>query len=372
MWKRSVATSISGAVLALLLAACGSSPTSGGQVPGQVEQHASEVYGELSRLSGQEREAELKRLARQEQELSIYTSNTDIDELVKSFEDAHGIRVNVYRTNSESVLQRVLQERKANFTGVDLVETNALQLNVLNEEGVLHPYEGRLRDRVREEGQAEGWTASRFNVFVVGSNTDLVKPGEEPKSLEELAEPRWKGRISLEVGDADWFTALFRYYRDAGHDEEETISLFKGLAANAKVVKGHTVQGELLSAGPFAVAVSAYSHTIDKAAAKGAPVSWRPRSGKPIQPIVVRPNGIGLVRTATSPAAAVLFLEWSLTEGQRLMADKFRVGALLGGDDPLARLKVVAVPEPEVLNDPRKWDDLYARVVEGGEEVGSR
>jgi len=39
------------------------------------------------------------------------------------------------------------------------------------------------------------------------------------------------------------------------------------------VEKGHTSWGELLSSGQFGVALSIYSHTVDKAAAKGAPVA---------------------------------------------------------------------------------------------------
>jgi iron(III) transport system substrate-binding protein len=373
MWKRNVATSIHGAVLAVLLVACGGNPTGGqhGASPAG-QQHAREVYDKLATLSGQERTAELKRLSGEEKELSVYTSNTDIDDIVKGYESAYGIKVNVYRANSESVLQRILQERSANFAGADLVETNAGEMNVLNKEGALYPYRGGLRDQVRKEGQAEGWTATRFNVFVVGWNTTLVKPGEEPRTIEELADPRWKGRISLEIGDVDWFSALYRYYKDAGRSDEQILALFGRIAANAKVTKGHTVQGELLSAGQFGASVSAYSHTIDKAAAKGAPVSWKPSSGQPVQPIVIRPDGAGLMTTAKSPAAAVLFMDWELTGGQRLLAQSFRVSALAGGDDPLAGLKVVTVPEQELLDDPRKWDDLYARVLQGREQVGGR
>jgi iron(III) transport system substrate-binding protein len=239
----------------------------------------------------------------------------------------------------------------------------------MNSEGLLYPYQGELRDAVRKEGQANGWTASRFNVFVVGWNTQKVKPGEEPKSLEELADPKWKGKVSMEVGDVDWFAALYKYYLDQGKSEDQIRQLFTGIAANSKVVKGHTTQGELLSAGQFAVTVSSYSHTIDKAAEKGAPVSWRPASGPPVQPIVVRPNGVALMKTAANPAAAMLFVDWELTEGQKILQKAFRIGSIPGANDPLAGFQVVAVPEQELLADPKKWDTLYADIVRSGQEV---
>ena len=82
-----------------------------------------------------------------------------------------------------------------------------LELGVAAQEGLLYPYKSELRDSVLEAGRkAEDWTATRFNVFVIGWNTDKVKADEVPKSLEELAEPQWKGRVSMELGDVDWFT----------------------------------------------------------------------------------------------------------------------------------------------------------------------
>jgi iron(III) transport system substrate-binding protein len=364
-----VATRTATAVAAtLVLAACGGSPTgsdNGSQEStGSGNSAAVETYERINALSGQERTDELVSCAEEEGALSIYTSNTDMEDLVEEFGDLYDIEVSVYRGNSESVLQRVIQEQKADFFGNDILETNALELNVSQQEGFLSPYESELRDAVREEGQAEGWTATRFNTFVVGWNTDLVKPGEEPKSFEELAEPKWAGKVSMEVGDVDWFAALHTYFVDQGRSEEEATELFKAIAANSSMAKGHTVQGELLSAGQFAVTVSSYSHTIDKAAADGAPVAWRPASGDPVQPIVVRPNGIGLMKTATNPCAAMLFVDYELTGGQKVFADKFRVGATEEAAESIAGLEVVAVPEKDMLDNSAKWDDLYAEVTD--------
>lgn len=375
MRQKIILRSVAAAAAVLLLAACGSSPTASGngQAGGndaakQAAAKAQEVYDRINGLTGEERRKTLVELAEKEGKLSIYTSNTDMDKLVKAFEDTYDIEVSVYRGNSESVLQRVLQEQKANYLGNDFVDTNAGELNILNAEKMLYPYKGELRDQVRKEGQADGWTASRFNVFVVGWNTSKVKPGQEPKSFEELADPKWKGQVSMEVGDVDWFAGLYKYYLDQGKSEAEVKDLFTRIAANSKIAKGHTTQGELLSAGQFAVTVSSYSHTIDKAADKGAPVTWRPASA-PVQPILIRPNGFALMKNATNPAAAMLFADWELTEGQKILEEAFRIGSIPTGKDPLAGLKVIAVQEQELLDDPKKWDTLYSDIVQAGQEV---
>lgn len=357
----------------IVLAACGGSPTAspGSDTAQQggdsaATSKAVKTYERINALSGTARTDELKKCAEEEGELSIYTSNTDMDDLVKEFEDSVDVTVSVYRGNSESVLQRVLQEQKAKFNGNDVIETNALELNVAQKEGYLSPYEGELRDSVRKEGQAEGWTATRFNLFVVGWNTNLVKPGQEPKTFEELTDPKWKGKLSMEIGDVDWFTALYQHFLKQGKSEQEVTDLFKRIAANSKIAKGHTVQGELLSAGQFAVTISSYSHTIDKAADKGAPVAWKPASGEPVQPVVVRPNGIGLMKTASNPCAAMMFVDYELTGGQKVFEKKFRVGATEEAAKAIAGLDVVAVPEQEMLDNSKKWDDLYAEVTQSG------
>jgi iron(III) transport system substrate-binding protein len=362
------------AICAVSLAACGGSPTGGDSASkgagSKAEEKAKKVYDQINGLTGQARTDKLVELAEKEGELSIYTSNTDIEDLIEVFEDNYDIDVSVYRGNSESVLQRVLQEQKANYFANDVLETNALELNVSNQEDFLYKYDSELRDAARDEAKAQNWTGTRFNVFVIGWNTKLVKPGEEPKSFEELADPKWKGKVSMEVGDVDWFTALYDHYLEQGKSEQEVKDLFAKVAANSKVVKGHTVQGELLSAGQFAVTVSSYSHTIDKAANEdGAPVAWRVE-GAPVEPLVVRPNGIGLMKNAANPAAAMLFVDFELTEGQKIFEDAFRIGSIPTGKDPLAGFEVIPVPEQKLLKDPKPWDELYADITQGGQQVG--
>lgn len=356
------------AVLSAVLSACGS-PTAAGSDNGatKVDSHAKEVFDRYNDLSGQERTDALVAEAEEEGELSVYTSNTDLDSIVDAFTDKYDIDVNVYRGNSESVLQRVLQESKAGFAGVDLVETNSGELNILGEEGLFYPYESEYRDAVRPEGQKEHWTADRFNVFVVAHNTDMVKASELPTSIEGFAAPKWKGKISMELGDFDWFSAMFNYFVEQGKTEAEVTEMFKAIAANAKVVKGHTVQAELLSAGEFAVGISMYSHSVQEGTEDGRPITWQPKGAAPVQPLVLRPNGAGLMGNAQHPAAALLFMDFLLTDGQKNIADEFRVGSVPTADDPLAGLETIEVDEEEMLNNAEKWEDLYAEILRGGE-----
>lgn len=354
----------------LVLAGCGGSPTaSNGAGGGETQTPAEQVYAELNGLSGDERTSKLTELAKQENSLSLYTSNTDMEKVVAAFEAKYDIKVNTYRANSETVLQRMLQEAGSNYKGADIVETNAGELNALKQENLLADYDSELRDKVRSEGQKDGWTADRFNAFVIGWNTNKVAAADQPTSLEELTGPEWKGRVAMEIGDVDWFAALYKYYESQGQSEDQILGFFRQLASNSKITKGHTVMGELLSAGQFDVAVSVYSHTVENAAADGAPVAWLHPDGKPVGPVVLRPNGAGLLKTAQHPATAVLFMDYLLSDGQQQIADANRMGSIPTGDDPLAGVTVITPPEEELLTDSKKWNDLYAQVVQGGEQT---
>lgn len=355
---------VAGAVV-LALAACGGSPTSGADDVVKIDEHAQEVFDEYNALSGSDRTDALVAAAQAEGELSIYTSNSDLEDIADAFSDKYDIDVNMYRGNSESVLQRVLQESGAGYHGVDLIETNAGELNVLQSEGLLYPYQSEFRDQVREEGKKEAWTATRFNVFVVAWNKDNVAPGSEPTSLEDFLLPEWKGRVSMEVGDVDWFATIYNYYLEQGKSEAEVDQFFADLAADSKAVKGHTVQAELLSAGEFDAGVSMYSHSVDEGEDEGKPITWRPSSGNPVEPLVLRPNGAALAGTAQHPAAALLFLDFLLSsEGQQFIADDYRIGSVPTADDPLAGLEVLSVDEELLLKDGEAWDKKYASIVQ--------
>lgn len=365
-----------GALAALALTACGGSPTATTNAGAEGEpapaSRAESVYAEIAELSGQQRRDELVKRAEEEGSLTIYTSMTSdvADAVVEAFEDSFDIDVSLYRAGSETVLQRILQEQQAKFAGNDVIETNATELFALANEGALADYQGERRDLVPEAGQFEGWTATRFNLFAPSWNTNLVAGlGGPPKSWEDLADPRFDGQLSMEVGDYDWYLTLYKYWQEQGKSEAEIDKLFADMADGAKIVKGHTVQGELMSAGQFAVVASNYTYLVERVKKKGAPVDYKPL----VEPVIARPNGIGLMRTATNPAAAMLFADWLLEEGQLVIAEEGLTASIAaGGEDPLKGADVIPVDVEALLNESDMWSKKYEAVIQGGEQVAKK
>lgn len=365
-----VAIGIAG--LALAMTGCGGSPVggSGGSGDGDGPTKAEKFFKEMNGLPDQERRDKLVSLAQEEGELDFYTSMTSevADPVAEAFTDEFDVDVNLYRAGSETVLQRILQEAGAGYAGNDVVETNATEMFALGDkEGLLADYVGDRRDLVPDTGRFEDWTATRFNLFAISWNTTKVKPGEEPQKWEDLADPKWDGKMSMELADYDWYLNLYGYWEKQGKSTEEIDKLFTDMAEGAKIVKGHTVQGELMSAGQFAVTASNYTYLVENLKRKGAPVDYTPL----VEPVIARPNGLGLMKTADHPAAAMLFADWILDEGQQVMVDLGLTPAIppTGSKDPLAGVEVLPYDVEAVLNESDEWSKKYDDLVSRGKLV---
>jgi iron(III) transport system substrate-binding protein len=369
MLKRTTRTLTGIAVVAALtlVGGCGS-PSASKESSGPTK--AEKVYDKIAKLSGTERRAELVKEAKAEGgQLNLYTSMTSdvADAVSEAFSDKFDIDVNLYRASSETVLQRILQEAGANFAGNDVVETDALEMYDLNKEKLLADYEGPQRDKVADDGRFDGWTADRYNIFAPSWNTKLVKKGQEPTSWEDLADPKWNGKLAMELSDYDWYLSLRQYWEKQGKSDSEIDKLFSDMADGSKTVKGHTVMGELLSAGQFAVSASNYTYLTQQVADKGAPVAYKPL----VEPLIVRPNGFGLMKTAAHPATAALFADWLLDEGQKTLVEQ--------GLDPtvpppgtksiLDSTEKFDVDVNEIGENEKKWSDKYDKLLEQGDEV---
>ena len=368
---RTVARTALAAGTVLVLAACGGNPTSstsgddGGSESGPTA--AEELYEELAGLSGQERRDRLVELAAEENGLNLYTSMTSdvADAVTEAFSDAFDIDVSVYRAGSETVLQRILQEQDAGFAGNDVVETNATELLALQQEGVMAPCIDQERvDLVPEAGQFDDWTATRFNLFSPSWNTNIISGDMVPTSWEDLADPKYDGQLSMELGDYDWYLTLYGYWQEQGKSDEEINQLFADMVDGAKLVKGHTVQAELMSAGEFGVTASNYTYIVQRAKADGAPVEVEPL----VDPVIARPNGGSCMKTAENPATAMLFMDWMLTEGQDVIVEE-QLTPAIDESGSLDGVSIIPVDTDALLNESDKWSAEYDELLSGGEVI---
>jgi iron(III) transport system substrate-binding protein len=312
------ASNIAAVVLALLVCGCGGSNGSS-----QPERKVNDVLASVAGLSGKARTARLRELAQAEGgRLDLYSTlgGDTLEKLIDDFEDRYDVSIAAYRADSDILLARILEEDKADFRGSDVVQANGLAMTVLRKRDLLVPFTTPVTRSLAENAVYDGWIAYQSNPFAVTWNTKLVPSSERPRSWEELAEPRWRGRLALEEDDVDWYKTLRDYWvEEAGKTEEDADRLFEAIGRNAVVVSGHTLAAQLQAAGEFELAVN-YTSAADRIAREGAPISWRPA----VEPVIWQPNGVGLVRGAPHPATALLFADYLLNEGQKILAEDFR------------------------------------------------
>jgi iron(III) transport system substrate-binding protein len=344
---------------ALAFTACGGSSDAG-----ESAQSLDDVLAAIDGLSGAERTAELQRLAAEAGgELNLYTSTSiePVDALASAFEDAYDIDVGVYRATSDALTQRMIEEQRAGYRGSDVVESNTPSLVPLSEEGILADYESPKLAGLVPGSVGDGWIADKFNTFVATWNTDRVPKGEEPRSYEDLADPRWKGRLALEADDSDWYKTVREHLAVSGKTPAEIDRIFSDIARNATFVNGHTLMTQLVAAGEFDVTPHAYLHTVEDMVDDGAPLAWKPV----VAPVISRADGIAVVRDAAHPAAALLFVDFVLDEGQEVLAD----AALTPARKDLAVPSSIpqrAVDVPDFVANLDEWTQRYEDLVRLG------
>ena len=360
-------------VVALALGACGKSVTSGGTGGGAAGASADKVYQQLNSLPADQQRAKAIELAKKEGTLELYTSLTDelVAPVKESFEKQTGVKMNVFRAASETVLQRALQESSANRTGNDAIETNFGEMGTLAKQGVLADYRGSAYGGVPESGRFQGWLADRLNIMLPAWNTKLIKPGQEPRSWEDLADPRFKGKLTMELTDSDWYENVTKSWQRAGKSQAQIDELWRKIVANANVAKGHTVMAELLGAGQTAVDAMNYSYITQNTADKGAPVAYRSADGIAHTVGFARPQGVGMMKGAKHPAAAWLFNDWMLNEGQKLLVSLGLTPSVkVPGDKSLQGVTLEPYDVKGLTADSKTWDDRYDRLLRGLKQIG--
>lgn len=345
----------------LLLAACG-----GSGEPSASRTTVADTLAAVEGLSGAEREQKLAQLAADQGggALTVYTSSTlsYMEQLGDEFEDAYDLDVAIYKTTSDALAPRLLEESEAGFRGSDVVETNIPTLVVLDGEGILEPYDSPRLAGLVQGSKGKAWIGDKANTFVVAWNTDRVAEGEAPTSFEDLADPKWKGRVALEADDSDWFKTLWEHLVDGGNSPEEVDRLFSGIAANATFVNGHQLMLQLVAAGEFDVTVNAYLHNVKELQAEGAPLDWQPA----VEPLISKPDGIAVVEEARNPAAALLFVDFVLGRGQEIFAEASLTPTRKDLGVP-PTIEQISMDVPDYVAHADEWVQRYEDLVRLGE-----
>ena len=237
-----------------------------------------------------------------------------------------GMKVNHVDGTSDKLAARIIAEARGGRTIVDVLEFDIQDVRNVYLQKLLA--EKPIPEAAAYPANLKGsyWVANNL-IFINGAwNTDKVKPGEEPKTLDDFGDPRWKDRLIGEPRDAVMLIGLTHKFNNL---EKARAVLAKIAANNVEFHKGHSDLAELLVAGQAAACFTCYTHHYPGRIKKGAPVGYMLTEG------VATIIPTAMPKNPPHPNSALLYARWSDSEeGQAAYAK--------GGRNP-AHPKVEAI-----------------------------
>jgi iron(III) transport system substrate-binding protein len=260
--------------------------------------------------------------ARKEAKVILYSS-MDLpvgEKLGRAFEAKYpGIEVQIERSGSERLFQRVAQEFSSGIRAADIINSSdASHFISWKKNGWLAPFvtEDIAQHFLPEFRDPDGMSAtSRIYLSSIAYNTNLVKPEDAPKSLADLLDPKWAGKMvkAHPAYSGTIMTATFQIVRELGWEYLEKLSKQRVMQ-----VQSSTDPPKKLSLGERAIMADGNEYGVVLLKEAGQPVEpVYPTEGTPT---ISGPTGI--FATAPHPSAARLFQAWLHTrETQQFFAD---------------------------------------------------
>jgi iron(III) transport system substrate-binding protein len=195
--------------------------------------------------------------------VTVYVSTDRVfsEPVLREYERRSGVKVNaVYdteETKSTGLANRLIAEQGRPQADV-FWSNEPVRTLVLKQRGVLAAYRspsatGIPETLIDKEGY---WTGFSARIRVIAYNTRLVKPEEAPRSVFDLADPKWRGQVAIadpRFGSTSFHVAAL--YAMAG--DEKMDDFFKRLKANGvRLVPGNSVVRDLVARGEVKVGLT--------------------------------------------------------------------------------------------------------------------
>ncbi len=232
-------------------------------------------------------------------EVVVYTSVDDVfaRPVAEQFEKETGVAVRLVpdteETKSAGLLNRLIMEKERPQADV-FWSGDPVRAALLKAKSVSAPYRSPRADGLpRQFSDLEGyWTGFSARARVLIYNRNLVSEGQEPMSVLDLLEPRFKGKACIAnplFGTTSMHAAAL--FMILGEDKAKAF--FEGFSANdGKMLSSNGEVRRRVAAGEFAVGIT---DTDDVNVAR--------LEGKPVKMVYPDANGMG---TLIIPNCAVL------------------------------------------------------------------
>ncbi len=250
-----------------------------------------------------------------EEELVVYSGRREVfmKPLMEEFQKEARVKLSVKYGKTGELANLIILEKGDPRADVFLaVEPGTMEL--LRRQGLLDPYTSPNARFIPADYKAKdgSWTGLAGRARVIMYNRNLIKEGEIPKSVFDLADPKWKGKVAMDSSRERsvllWLASIVAVKGEAFAKE-----YFEQLARNVKVFPGHTEVRKAVGRGdlPLGIVNHYYYHLQLK---EGSPVGViYPDQGPGEIGTLVFPSTIAILKGAKHPKAARAFVDFMLT-----------------------------------------------------------
>ncbi|MET0502646.1 MAG: extracellular solute-binding protein [Candidatus Binatia bacterium] len=321
---------------------------------------AEETLAKINRLPPAERQATLVKEAKNEKTVVWYApmNREDLRQFTSAFEAEYPfLKVEVLTSGPQSLLNRILTEHRAGKYNHDTLNIRSSALYTLRKANSIMRYDTPNRRLLRagfydKEGYFNGLWAS---LMVYLFNAKQVSRAEAPKSITDLLQPKWKGKLGMDQDADDWLAAVMDFYGD-----EKGKQMARSLGAQAlHIRKGRTLVSQLVAAGEFPVQIDAHHHEALSLRQAGAPIDYIfPEPFIPVKSV----SAFVMSSQPPHPHAAALLVDFMVSrKGQEIALKQRRWPAFkelaTGGPDDIGNRNTL-VPDAE------KWGSRYQELVQ--------
>ena len=319
-----------------------------------------EALAKINRLPAAERDVALIKEAKNEKTVIWYApmNREDLRQFTTGFEAEYPfLHVEILTGGPQSLLNRILTERRAGKDNFDTLNIRSSALYTLKKAGAIGRYESPQRRGLRpgfydKEGYFNGLWAS---LMVYLFNNKQVSRAQAPKSIDDLLQAKWKGKMGMDQDADDYIAALLDYYGD-----EKGKQMARALGAQQlNIRKGRTLVSQLVAAGEFPIQIDAHHHEAVALRQAGAPVDYVfPEPFIPVKSV----SAFVMSSHSPHPHAAALLVDFMLSKkGQEIAFKQRRWPAFkdlaVGGPDDVGSRKTL-VPDAD------KWGSRYEELVQ--------